>query len=117
MALLGEVKRRVRHVLGPLMGVLLAGYFSYHAIEGDRGVRAYQKLDREITDLTAKRDALVAERRAIEKRVAMLSPVSLDRDLLEERARIVLGYVPSDSLVVGPGILPNTHLAGLDAVR
>lgn len=101
MALMSELKRRARHVVGPVLGCLMVGYFSFHAVEGDRGIRTYFQLDREIADAQDRHDHLREERLAMEERVAMLHPSTLDTDLLEERARIVLGYVPSDSLVVG----------------
>lgn len=109
MALLAELKRRARHVVGPVAGCLLVGYFSYHAVEGDRGVRAYLQLERQIVEAQSRGDALSAERAALEDRVARLSPSSLDTDLLEERARIVLGYVPADGLVVGAGPAVSEH--------
>lgn len=116
MALMNELKRRARHVVGPVLGCLLVGYFSYHAIEGDRGVRAYSKLDRDIAEAQATKDGVSAQRAALEARVAMLSPGSLDTDLLEERARIVLGFVPEDSLVVSTGQAPSSLLVGLTMV-
>lgn len=117
MALIAELKRSARHVVGPLAGCLLVTYFAYHAVEGDRGVRAHHQLERKIAEATDARDRLAVERKAIEDRVAMLSPGSIDRDLLEERARIVLGYVAADSLVVGSTTLPKAQLAGLEVVR
>jgi cell division protein FtsB len=116
MALMDELKRRARHVVGPVVGCLLVGYFSYHAIEGDRGVRAYFKLDRDIAEAQFTKNDVASHRAALEARVAMLSPGSLDTDLLEERARIVLGFVPSDSLVVGTGRAPSDRLVGLTTV-
>ena len=116
MALMNELKRRARHVVGPVLGCLLVGYFSYHAIEGDRGVRAYFKLDRDIAEAQIAKAGVSSQRAALEARVAMLSPGSLDTDLLEERARVVLGFVPADSLVVSTGRAPSSRLVGLTTV-
>ena len=117
MALVSELKRRARHVVGPLIGSLLVAYFAYHAVEGDRGIRAWQRLDGEIAEARDVRDRLAGEQAALDQRVAMLRPDSLDADLLEERARLVLGYVPADSVILGQALVPTTHLAGLAVVR
>ena len=117
MALVSELKRRARHVVGPLVGSLLVAYFAYHAMEGDRGIRAWQRLDGEIAEARAVRDRLASERTALDQRVAKLRPGSLDADLLEERARLVLGYMPADGVILGSPVVPTTRLAGLAVVR
>lgn len=117
MALVFELKRRARHVVGPFVGSLLVAYFAYHAVEGDRGIRAWHRLDGEITEARAVRDRLASEQAALDQRVAMLRPGSLDADLLEERARLALGYVPADGIILGRTAMPATRLAGLTVVR
>ena len=61
MTLIPELKRRARHVVGPLIGSLLVAYFAYHAVEGDRGIRAWQRLDGEVAEARAVRDRLSGE--------------------------------------------------------
>lgn len=117
MTLITELKRRAPHVVGPLIGSLLVAYFAYHAVEGDRGIRAWQRLDGEIAEASEVRGRLASEQAALEKRVSMLRPDSLDADLLEERARLVLGYVPVDAMILGGSTIPTTRLAGLAVVR
>ena len=117
MTLIPELKRRARHVVGPLIGSLLVAYFAYHAVEGDRGIRAWQRLDGEVAEARAVRDRLSGEQAAFEKRVSMLRPDGLDPDLLEERARLVLGFVPSYGLIMGSAVVPTARLAGLTSVR
>lgn len=111
MSLSAELKRRVPTVIGPLFGFLFVAYFAYHALEGDRGLRAWQRLDLEIAQATAVRDGVAEQRRGLEDQVARLHPDHLDTDLLEERARLVLGYVPADVLVLGDGTVPHQRLA------
>jgi len=117
MSLVFELKRRARHVVGPLIGSLLVAYFAYHAVEGDRGIRAWQRLDGEIAEAREVRDRLAGEQSALQQRVSMLRPESLDSDLLEERARLVLGFVPANAVILGRPVVPTTHLAGLAVVR
>ncbi len=71
--------------------ILLAGfgfYLAYHTVEGDRGLLAWlhtsQQLERTGQDLADAR----AQRIRLERRVALLSPASLDPDLLEEQVRL-----------------------------
>lgn len=117
MSLSAELKRRVPKVLGPLMASLLMVYFAYHAVEGDRGLRAWQRLDIEIADASHVLADVASERVALENKVARLNPNSLDTDMLEERARLVLGYIPSNSVVIGNGLVPKNGLVLHAAVR
>jgi cell division protein FtsB len=99
-----EVGRKARQVLGPLMGAALMVYFGYHAVQGDRGLMAWWNLRFEIEKANTTAAELAAERHAIEQRVTLLRPESLDRDMLEERARIMLGAAgPHDLIVPNPG--------------
>jgi len=117
MSLSAELKRRIPKVLGPLAASLLMAYFAYHAVEGDRGLRAWQSLDIEIAEATRVLDGVVGERQVLEARVARLNPSSLDTDMLEERARLVLGYVPANAVVIGDGVVPADRLVVSVAVR
>ncbi len=96
----GEWKRRARHAAGPLFGCLLVAYFVYHAIHGDRGALAWRELDRRIAEAEAERDATRAAREALERRVALLRPDSLDPDMMEEQGRRLLNFAHPDDLVI-----------------
>ena len=96
----GYVGIKLRQVMVPLTGAMLLAYFGYHALEGDRGLIAWWNLRHQIeqTDITLAE--VTAEKQALERRVSLLRPDSLDRDMLEERARIMLGFVhPRDRIV------------------
>ena len=93
MAILQELGRRAPAILPPLLGALAFSYFAYHAVEGDRGLRSWMKLRQEIATARASEAELAAERETMERRVTLLKPESLDRDMLEERARAVLNPV------------------------
>jgi len=100
MTLAFEIKRRARHIVGPVIGCLLLGYFVFHAVEGDRGLHAWRALDSRIEIAEARLAVLKQRREALEKKVAMLHPESIDRDLLTEQARIVLNYQGRDEFVL-----------------
>ena len=57
-------------------------------------------LQSQIETLTAERDSLIVQREALEKKVSMMRPGSLNKDLLEERARVVLGYKKENDIII-----------------
>jgi len=75
-------------------------YFAYHLVHGDRGYFAWKGLEEKLSVAEAKYDDKLAERQALENRVKLLRPQSLDLDMLDERARVVLGFVKPDEKVI-----------------
>lgn len=100
MSILRELRKRARQVTLPVLGACVAGYFAYHAVQGDRGIIAWLVLNQQIREARAVESDLAAEQATLERRVALLRPDSLDPDLLEERARIMLNYAHADELVI-----------------
>ena len=103
MGLLQEFRDRARYVVGPVLGLCAIGYFAYHGVHGDRGLIAWWKVKQRVA---AAKEALVLsenEREKLEKRVRLLNPGSLDPDMLEERARLMLNYGHTDDLVILEG--------------
>jgi len=79
----------------------MVAYFSYHMISGGRGIIAYFKLSNEISQLYAELESVRAERINLEHKANLLKSKSLDIDLLEERAKEVLGYAkPQETLYI-----------------
>ena len=98
------VRRRIRMVVLPLglwtVSALVCGYFVYQAESGNRGLEAKRALKIQAYGLAQDLAAAKAERTTWEHRVALLRSEQIDRDLLEERARIVLGRVHANDVVV-----------------
>lgn len=86
----------VRKNILTIVGIGLCFYFSYHLIAGQRSYVRYLTLQQSISALEKESQNLRAKREALEARVSMLRPESINKDLLEERARIVLGYRNKD---------------------
>lgn len=86
------MKIRIRTLLLTTSCLGLILYFSYHMITGGRGIIAYFKLKSEISHLYAELDQVRAERLNLEHKANLLKSQSLDIDLLEQRAKEVLGY-------------------------
>ena|SRR5581483_4947542 len=100
MDLRRDLKRRLAQMTWPMLGACLAGYFVYHAVQGDRGILAWMQLNAQIKSAQAELTKSDDDRAAMEQRVALLSNSSLDLDMLEERARIMLNFSHPDDLVI-----------------
>ena len=104
-----DISRKARQVIGPLMGAAMMAYFGYHAVQGDRGLIAWWSLRYEIEKTGLELEEVTAAKQALEHKVGLLRPESLDRDMLEERARIMLGAIAPDDLII--------PLAGADSAH
>ncbi|HEV8028977.1 MAG TPA: septum formation initiator family protein [Stellaceae bacterium] len=103
MAILREIRRRSRLIVGPILGISLCGYFAFHLVEGDRGLVAWARLSQQVRDARGTLAKAEAERVILERRVQLLRPEHLDRDMLDERARSQLNLVgPNETVVVTP---------------
>jgi cell division protein FtsB len=100
MDLRRDLKRRLAQMTWPMLGACLAGYFIYHAVQGDRGILAWMQVNQQIKAAQAELTKTDDEREAMEQRVALLSNSSLDLDMLEERSRIMLNFSHPDDLVI-----------------
>ena len=100
MALLAEIRRHARDVAGPVLMVAVAGYFGYHAVEGDRGLIAWWQVTQQLKNATATYDRVHGEREALEHRVALLGNDKLDPDLLDERAHAMLNLARPDEVMI-----------------
>ena len=90
MRVISELRRRMRHVLPPLVWLVLTFYFGWHAVNGERGLRRMFELKQEIAVAKQVADEIALRRAEMEQKVQMLSPQSVDADMLEESARSLL---------------------------
>lgn len=100
MPLIRELKRRVRQVMPQVLLAGLTVYFCYHAIQGEHGILAGLRLEQELGQARALNSELTGEQERLEHRVGLLRPDSLDPDMLEERARVLLNYGRGDEYVI-----------------
>lgn len=81
--------------------MLAAGlYFAFAAVQGPSGILRRVQLQSETQDLKAERDRLQAEVDQMANLTKRLSDEFLDIDLLDERARAVLGVIRADEIVI-----------------
>ena len=99
MGLLSELRARARYVIGPVLGMSAITYFGYHVLHGERGLLAWWQLRGRIVTARESISVIQTERMVLENRVRLLHPESLDPDMLEERARVMLNYGHADDIV------------------
>ena len=87
-----EQRYLVRKNFVTLMGMGLFLYFSYHLVQGERSYMRYISLTQSVQTLEQDTAHLQDQRKELEAKVSMMRPGSINRDLLEERARVVLGF-------------------------
>ncbi len=80
--------------------LLLGGYFSFAALQGENGIFRRIQINDEALRLQRELDALNAEIAEMQNITRRLSDSYLDLDLLDEQARKVLGYIRSDEIVI-----------------
>jgi cell division protein FtsB len=84
----------------PLMLMLFVFYFGYHALHGERGLYALVREQRELAQLTKEYDATKAAREKMELKVSHLRDGSVDKDLLDEQMRRMLGVMDKNEVVI-----------------
>ncbi|HJD64676.1 MAG TPA: septum formation initiator family protein [Rickettsia endosymbiont of Diachasma alloeum] len=85
---------------------LLLGYFVFHCIYGNKGVIAYLKVNRKLEKAYDALKLLRAERVELEHNVKLLRTESLDKDMLDEQARKVLGIAAPNEQVFNTNSKP-----------
>ena len=79
---------------------LIIGYFGVNAYTGAHGLRAKQDLAVQLHDLSDELAQLKRERADWQRRIDLLRSDRLDPDMLDERARAMLGYADPHDLVM-----------------
>jgi len=96
--------RRRRAVLTALalytFAALFVGYFAVNAFTGNHGLRAQADLEQQLGSMQSELTHLKAEHALWERRVALLRSDKIDPDMLDERARALLGLADPRDLVL-----------------
>jgi cell division protein FtsB len=93
---------------GPPIGALfffgtasvLALYFTFAAVQGSFGLFNRVQVQAQNEELVLRRDRLQTELAELRNKTARLSDDFLDLDLLDERARDVLGLARPDEVII-----------------
>jgi cell division protein FtsB len=93
-------KRRFGRLVLPAITVAFLSYFGYHSVHGDFGLEGMEGFERQRVQRQARLDVLVRHRQMLEKEVALMSDGSLERDMLDEKARFTLNLSRADEIVI-----------------
>ena len=102
-----DLKRQLRLSAAPVLAFLVAGYFGYHLVQGDRGLITFRRIAAEVEHLREIRNLAEASRQEKQDRVSGLKPESLDLDLLEEQARKLRNMGAPGELVILEDSVPQ----------
>lgn len=100
MGFLLDIQNRIKNSGLLIFCTLLSLYFIFHGISGERGLLKLLYLRNEISEAEQIANMYHQEKIKLEEKVKLLSSSSLDLDLLDERARIVLNFVGKDEFII-----------------
>ena len=78
----------------------LLSSFAWYAYKGPRGYDYRASLERKIEELTIDNAKLASEKESLERKVRLMRPEHVDRDMLEELARTELNMALPNELIV-----------------
>ena len=92
--------QRLRPYLSTAALALLIFYFGVHAFTGEAGILMSNQRDATLIAKQHELAALATERHDLEVRARLLRDTSMSADLLEERARSLLGFADPRDYVI-----------------
>jgi cell division protein FtsB len=99
-----SVVKRKFDLIVMMVCLSLLGYFGWHGHYGPRSFDHRDALETKAASLDHKLTQIRNEREALERRVSLMRPQSIDPDMLDELARSTLDYGKPGDLIVK---LPN----------
>ncbi|MBM3567582.1 MAG: septum formation initiator family protein [Alphaproteobacteria bacterium] len=100
MAAIRSWSERLWGAFPPFLFACAVAYFGYHALESERGISAYHRLQGDIAETGSRLIAVRSQRESLERKAALLRSNGLDLDMLDERAREVLGLAGASDVVI-----------------
>jgi cell division protein FtsB len=96
-------KSYLRPLIVPVLALTFTGYFAWHGWHGSFGMEARRQLAVEADRLDRELTKARAERLAVERRVNLLRSANLESDMLDERAREILGFANANEVAIVTG--------------
>ncbi|MGF0538219.1 FtsB family cell division protein [Agrobacterium sp. ES01] len=93
-------KRKIGRLVLPAVTIAFLGYFGYHCIHGDYGLIAAEHFEKRRVVRERELAALVDQRKTLENQVALMSDGSLEKDMIDEKARYQLNMSRPDEIVI-----------------
>lgn len=95
-----EPRRGVVGGVFAIVVIALTCYLTFAAIQGEHGLFSLFRVQSQEAELREELDLLRAERAVIENKTTRLSSGTLDLDLLDEQARLVLGMGRASEMMI-----------------
>ena len=103
------IAKRTWQMAASVVGACIVGYFLYHTVEGERGWVAQMRLQNQVETAQDTLARLQKENDALDHRVHLMRPETLDPDLLDEESRKTLNYSkPNEIIILSPDTQPKT---------
>ena len=83
-----------------LLSGFIVFYFGFHTFCGERNIYRYFSLKNEIAREQLRSAEFKRQKNDLQKKVDLLSDNSVDIDMLDERARVVLNMVSEEEFVI-----------------
>src|SRR5260221_4083089 len=100
MIVLREMRRRAKVLVPPVLGLALTGYFAYHLVEGDRGLRAWVQVTQELRVAKENLSTVAADRAALEHAVFHIRRDQVEQPLLHSQVRRKLDVLALVEIVI-----------------
>ena len=93
-------KRHFGRLVTPILAAAFLSYVGYHVVNGDLGLEAAKRFEQRRVERLAELDGLLQQREELEREVALMSDGSLEKDILDEKARYALNVSRTDEIVI-----------------
>jgi cell division protein FtsB len=93
-------QRHFGRLVTPILATAFLSYFGYHVVNGDLGLEAAKRFEQRRVERLAELDVLLKQRKELEREVALMSDGSLEKDILDEKARYALNVSRTDEIVI-----------------
>ena len=84
----------------PLIFLMITLYFTYHLIQGERGLFRLFEINQELVEAQNIESSTGLEKEQLEQKVHSLSANSIDADMLDEEARQNLGFINPNEFII-----------------
>jgi len=100
MAIRSRKRRSLTRFIAPLATMMILGYFGFHAVNGQYGMRAHLAMQLQEKQLQQKLAKRTAVREELENRVKLLRVGSMEKDMVDQYVRAQLNMTREDEIVL-----------------
>ncbi len=95
-----DIQKKLRQYWLIVISCFIVVYFGFHSFCGERNIYRYFALKEEIAQAQKTAKQYSEQLHRLQRKVQHLSDNSLDIDLLDERARVVLNMAADDEFII-----------------